>query len=129
MPMIDSRPPETIYEEIELDNKVNQNPEDTNKERTSKRRCLQKRLFWFIALISILASTAAIAIPLIIFNIPDQTTDEPTQPPPTTTLQPNSATKILISTGWPLNPATKTEVIDLEDSNVVCEDLADFPLE
>merc|ERR1711971_1095979 len=69
MPMIDSRPPEAIYEEIELDNKVNQNPEDTNKERTSKRRCLQKRLFWFIALISILASTAAIAIPLIFFNI------------------------------------------------------------
>ena len=35
----------------------------------------------------------------------------------------------MISTGNPTNTATKTEVIDLEDSNVICEDLEDFPME
>ena len=35
----------------------------------------------------------------------------------------------MISTGHPSNNATKTEVIGLEDSNVICEDLEDFPLE
>ena len=28
-----------------------------------------------------------------------------------------------------MNSGTKTEVIDLEDSNVVCEDLEDFPVD
>ena len=35
----------------------------------------------------------------------------------------------MISTGYPWNPAIKTEVIDLVDSNVICEDLEDFPME
>ena len=35
----------------------------------------------------------------------------------------------MISTGFPTNSGTKTEVIDLEDSNVICEDLEDFPIE
>jgi len=38
------------------------------------------------------------------------------------------STKILISTGDPWT-AKKTEVIDLEDSKVICEDLEDFPME
>ena len=42
----------------------------------------------------------------------------------------HSSTKVLISTGVTgYNVARKTEVIDLEDSNVICEDLEDFPLE
>ena len=39
------------------------------------------------------------------------------------------STKIMISTGDPSDYARKTEVIDLEDSNVICEDLQDFPVE
>ena len=40
------------------------------------------------------------------------------------------STKVIISTGYPRNSFTKaTEVIDLEDSNVMCEDLKDFPME
>ena len=35
----------------------------------------------------------------------------------------------MISTGFPTNSGTKTEVIDLEDSNIICEDLEDFPIE
>ena len=55
-----------------------------------------------------------------------------------TTLTPESynvkvlqtSTKIMISTGYPGNSATKkTVVIDLEDSNVICEVLDDFPME
>ena len=37
--------------------------------------------------------------------------------------------KVLISTGFPLNSGNKTEVIDLENSNVKCKDLEDFPIE
>ena len=37
--------------------------------------------------------------------------------------------KVLISTGYPSNVAIKTEVIDLEDSNVICKDLDNFPIE
>ena len=41
-----------------------------------------------------------------------------------------SSTKVMISTGYPRSSATKTTVIiDLEDSNVICEDLDDFPME
>ena len=40
------------------------------------------------------------------------------------------STKVMISTGGPRSSATKTtEVIDSEDSNVICEDLEDFPIE
>ena len=28
-----------------------------------------------------------------------------------------------------MNPATTSEVIDSEDSNIICEDLEDFPME
>ena len=35
----------------------------------------------------------------------------------------------MLSTGYPSNVSTKTEVIDLEDSNVVCKDLDNFPIE
>ena len=35
----------------------------------------------------------------------------------------------MISTGYPSNNATKTEVIVLDNSNVSCEDLKDFPME
>ena len=40
----------------------------------------------------------------------------------------HSSTKIMIATGIHSHKKT-TEVIDLEDSNVVCEDLEDFPME
>ena len=41
-----------------------------------------------------------------------------------------SSTKVMISTGHPRNSATQTTVvIDLEDSNVLCEYLDDFPIE
>ena len=35
----------------------------------------------------------------------------------------------MISTGYPSTNATKTEVIVLDDSNILCEDLEDFPME
>ena len=35
----------------------------------------------------------------------------------------------MISTGFPLNSGNKTEVIDLENGNVKCKDLEDFPIE
>ena len=41
----------------------------------------------------------------------------------------HSSTKIMISTGSYPSPTKTTEVIDLEDSNVMCEDLEDFPME
>ena len=41
----------------------------------------------------------------------------------------SSVSKVLLSTGYPKNLATKTEVIDLEDSNVICDDLENFPME
>ena len=41
----------------------------------------------------------------------------------------STETKVLISTGFPLISGNKTEVIDLESSNVQCKDLEDFPIE
>ena len=32
-------------------------------------------------------------------------------------------------TGWNFDPATKTEIINIENSNVTCQDLEDFPYE
>ena len=37
-------------------------------------------------------------------------------------------TKILVSTGSPRSSATKTEIINLENENLTCQDLEDFPL-
>ena len=39
----------------------------------------------------------------------------------------SAASKVLISTGYPLKSAKMTEVIDLEDSSVTCNNLEDFP--
>ena len=41
----------------------------------------------------------------------------------------STVSKVLITTGYPRKSGTKAEVIDLENSNVVCKDLDDFPLE
>ena len=32
-------------------------------------------------------------------------------------------------TGWNFDPATKTEIINIENSNVTCQDLEDFPVQ
>ena len=41
----------------------------------------------------------------------------------------STVSKVLLSTGYPMDFSTKTEVIDLLDSNVVCKDLDNFPIE
>ena len=38
-------------------------------------------------------------------------------------------TKILVSTGNPRSSATKTEIINLDNDNLTCQDLEDYPLE
>ena len=35
----------------------------------------------------------------------------------------------MVTTGYPRNSGTRTEVIDVENSNVICKDLEDFPME
>ena len=40
-----------------------------------------------------------------------------------------AVSKVLISSGHPRGSATKTEVIDLKNNNITCEDLQEFPLE
>jgi hypothetical protein len=35
--------------------------------------------------------------------------------------------KVLVTTGWPRSASGKCEVIDLEDSNNICQDLEDYP--
>ena len=37
-------------------------------------------------------------------------------------------TKILVSTGNPRSSATKTEIINLDNESLTCQDLEDFPL-
>ena len=37
--------------------------------------------------------------------------------------------KILVTTGWPYTNGLKSEVIDLIDSEAICEPLPDFPTE
>ena len=39
-----------------------------------------------------------------------------------------AASTILVSTGYPLSSAQKTEVINMEDDSI-CQDLEDFPLQ
>ena len=42
----------------------------------------------------------------------------------------STAPKVLVTTGYPKNSGTrKTEVIDVENSNVICKDLEDFPVD
>ena len=39
-----------------------------------------------------------------------------------------AVTKILVSTGRPRSSATKTEIINLDNESLTCQDLEDFPL-
>ena len=41
----------------------------------------------------------------------------------------SAVTKVLITTGYPSYSSKKTEVIDLENSNIKCKDLNEFPME
>ena len=36
---------------------------------------------------------------------------------------------ILVSTGYPLSSATKTEIINTDNSGLTCKDLEDYPLQ